>query len=84
MDDHCGGTADRLKPFLFILREAYKMKRYLLIYWTKPARLEEYLVPPKGGIDWRAPEWLQKIVRVIMDRFLLRSDNFTGRSLMTN
>ena len=61
-DTKCGGTADRLKPFLFLLREAYESKRFLVIHWTLPARLEEFLVPPKGGIDWRVPKWFEKIV----------------------
>jgi hypothetical protein len=65
LDDHCGGTADRLKPFLFLLREAHVTKRILLIYWTRPAKLEEFLVPPRGGLDWRAPTWLQPIVSEI-------------------
>lgn len=62
VDDHFGGTADRLKPLLFLLREAYVAKRILLIYWTMPAKLEEFLVPPQGGLDWRTPTWLQPIV----------------------
>lgn len=62
MDDRCGGTADRLKPFLFILREAYESKRLLLIHWTLPARLEEFLLPPPNGIDWRAPPWLSELL----------------------
>ena len=64
-EEKCGGTADRLKPFLYQLREAYERKRLLLIYWTKPARLEEFLVPPKGGIDWRVPTWLEPIVSIV-------------------
>jgi hypothetical protein len=62
MDDHCGGTADRLKPLLFLLREAYVTNRILLIYWTMPTKLEEFLVPPRGGLDWRTPTWFQPIV----------------------
>jgi hypothetical protein len=30
----------------------------LLIHWTKPAALEEFFVPPKGGLDWRVPKGL--------------------------
>ena len=61
----CGGTADRLKPFLYQLQEAYLQRRLLLIYWTKPTKLEEFLLPPKGGIDWRVPTWLQPIVSIL-------------------
>lgn len=51
----CGGTADRLKPMPTLLRIAYRTRRILLIRWTRPGMLEEFLVPPKGGIDWRIP-----------------------------
>jgi hypothetical protein len=68
-DVKCGGTADRLKPFLFLLREAFITKRFLVIHWTLPARIEEFLVPPQGGMDWRAPEWLQEEVRTFVRPF---------------
>jgi hypothetical protein len=58
----CGGTADRLKPVPFMLRTAYNHQRMLLIRWTRPAMLEEFLVPPKGGFDWRVPEWMANVV----------------------
>ena len=63
VDNNCGGTSDRLKPIPFMLRIAYYTKRLLFIHWTKPARLEEFLVPPKGGLDWRLPDWMAKEVR---------------------
>jgi hypothetical protein len=43
----------------YLLREAYEMKRLVFIHWTDPTNLEEFLVPPIGGIDWRTPKWLQ-------------------------
>jgi hypothetical protein len=58
----CGGTADRLKPLPTLLRIAYEHHRMFLIRWTRPAMLETYLVPPKGGVDWRVPEWLGKVM----------------------
>jgi hypothetical protein len=61
-DRKCGGTADRLKPIPWALRVAYQTKRILLIRWTRPVKLEEFLVPPKGGMDWRVPEWMADIV----------------------
>lgn len=57
-DPHCGGVSDRLKPLPLLLRWAYYSKRVLLIYWNRPGHLEEFLVPPRGGLDWRAPPWL--------------------------
>ena len=66
LDEKCGGTADRLKPFLSLLKLAHKSKRILLIYWDRPARLEEYLLPPVGGVDWRVPAWLEAPVRILL------------------
>ncbi len=57
-DDHCGGVSDRLKPLPFMLRHAYYTKRMLLIYWNRPRILEAFLLPPKGGMDWRVPPWM--------------------------
>ncbi|OEU14794.1 hypothetical protein FRACYDRAFT_241348 [Fragilariopsis cylindrus CCMP1102] len=51
----CGGTADRLKPIPALLKKAYDTKRILLIRWTRPTMLEEFLIPPEGGFDWRVP-----------------------------
>ena len=56
--DKCGGTSDRLKPTPTILRLAQMTNRFLLIHWSRPSKLEEFLLPPKGGIDWRVPDWL--------------------------
>ena len=39
--------------------EAYRYKRLLLIWWQKPKPLEDFLVPPDGGVDWRVPDWLK-------------------------
>ena len=58
----CGGTADRLKPIPVLLRIAYENKRVYLIRWTRPHPLEEFLVPPMGGFDWRVPPDLAEIL----------------------
>ena len=47
-DEKCGGTADRLKPLPMFVRLAHTTNRLLLILWSRPAKLEEFLVPPKG------------------------------------
>lgn len=49
----CGGTADRLLSLPFFVKFAAATKRVLVIQWTKPAPLEEFLLPPVNGIDWR-------------------------------
>jgi hypothetical protein len=64
-DYNCGGTADRLKPLPWALRVAHNSKRILLVHWTKPGHLEDFLLPPQGGMDWRAPSWLAQMVRHI-------------------
>jgi hypothetical protein len=49
----CGGAADRLLSIPFFLKIAAQSHRVLLIQWTKPASLEEFLVPPQHGMEWR-------------------------------
>jgi hypothetical protein len=58
LDAHasCGGTSDRLKPLPSLLRVAHIFNCFLLIRWIRPAKLEEFLLPPKGGIDGRVPD----------------------------
>lgn len=73
LDRQCGGTADRLKIFVYWIQQAAEANRMLLIHWTSPALLEEFLVPPVGGIDWRLPEFMKAILYV-KDHGLL----FTG------
>ncbi len=58
----CGGTADRLKPIPVLLRVAYENKRVFLIRWTRPSHLEEFLMPPVGGFDWRLPPELNDVM----------------------
>ena len=58
----CGGTADRLKPLPAVIRSAFWSKRFLLIRWSRPCKLEEFLLPPKGGIDWHVPDWLDPLL----------------------
>lgn len=59
-DDECGGASDRLQSIPFAIRVAAKYKRLLFIKWERPAPLEEFLLPPQGGLDWRIPEWLDE------------------------
>ena len=55
---HCGGFADRILPLPLYILAAHKMKRMLLIRWTKPFSLEEFMIPPPFGVDWTIPQWL--------------------------
>ena len=58
----CGGTSDRLRPVPYYVRLAAETKRVLFIYWTKPQKLETFLLPPVGGMDWRLPVWMVKFL----------------------
>ena len=66
IDKNCGGLADRLKIIPYMIRVAYTTKRILLIHWTKPAALENFLLPPVGGFDWRTPKWIAKNVSYVL------------------
>ena len=59
----CGGMTDRLRPILAELRVAYNSSRLFFIHWERPFPLEEYLLPPEGGLDWRLPPFLLPGVR---------------------
>ena len=54
----CGGMTDRLRPILTHLKVAHMSSRLLFIYWERPFPLEEFLLPPKDGFDWRMPNFL--------------------------
>jgi hypothetical protein len=64
----CGGISDRLKPLPFVVLEASRYKRLLFIWWEKPKPLEEFLVPPESGVDWRVPSWLKPHFREMFSR----------------
>lgn len=59
-DERCGGASDRLQSFLLGILFASLGERILLIHWERPAALEEFLVPPQVGLDWRMPAWLDE------------------------
>ena len=50
--DKCGGASDRLQDMPYNIMLANQTNRVLLVRWEKPAPLENFLVPPKDGIDW--------------------------------
>ena len=55
-NDKCGGASDRLQEIPYSIMLANQTNRVLLVRWEKPARLENYLVVPDGGIDWTVPD----------------------------
>lgn len=61
--ESCGGISDRLKPLPFVVLQAARHKRLLYIDWWKPKPLQEFLIPPQGGVDWRVPNWMRRHLR---------------------
>jgi hypothetical protein len=58
VDDRCGGTSDRIQSVPYAILLANATRRILFITWEKPHPLEEFLVPPAGGMNWTVPDWL--------------------------
>jgi len=54
-DSFCGGFSDRLRPLPYFLLFAQKTNRVLFIKWQK-FNLEDFLIPPPGGLDWTLPK----------------------------
>jgi hypothetical protein len=50
----CGGLSDRLRAIPYFLKIAKASDRVFLIKWG-PHDLENFLVPPIGGLDWTVP-----------------------------
>jgi hypothetical protein len=55
-DMKCGGASDRLNPVPYLLMLAERTNRLFFITWSRPAPLEEFLVPPVGGLNWTVPD----------------------------
>ena len=62
----CGNLMERLGLLPYWVRMAHETNRILFFHWTVPTDLSEYLEPPVGGCDWRAPMWLQQLVRWVV------------------
>lgn len=52
---NCRGVSDRIRPMPYYVLLAHKLQRVLFIKWQK-FELENFLLPPPGGLDWRLPE----------------------------
>jgi len=69
-DEACGGLSDRLRYLPQFIWLAYRTGRKLLIKHSTPHPLEEFLIPPEGGLDWRLPD---KYVQHEWDTYANRS-----------
>ena len=72
-----GGMTDRIRPIAAYLRLAAETNRLLLIYWERPCALEEFLLPPEGGLDWRVPPQLLSAVQRMGPPYGRHSSNWT-------
>lgn len=63
-DKKCSGAADRLKSIPAVIRMAADANRLLFLAWSRPAPLEEFLVPPDLGLNWTLPDWLADKVEI--------------------
>lgn len=58
IDQACGGVSDRLKSLPVLVLLASQSRRILLIHWSRPARLEEFLIPNKLSLNWSRPDFV--------------------------
>jgi hypothetical protein len=67
-DSMCGGASDRLSALPYIIMLASQTNRLLFIHWSRPAPLEEFLVPPLGGFNWTPPDAVEFALRGVGGR----------------
>ena len=86
-----GGMTDRIRPLPAYLRLAAQTKRLLMIYWERPCALEEFLLPPKGGLDWRVPPFMLEQVQRFGNHFsnwtelgIVATSNESNRTILTS
>jgi hypothetical protein len=56
---------------------ANKTNRLLFIHWSRPAPLEEFLVPPVGGLNWSVPEVVNFTLNGVKGNIILKHANIT-------
>eukprot|EP00536_Pseudo-nitzschia_multiseries_P002595 jgi/Psemu1/294883/fgenesh1_pm.35_\ len=64
-EKRCGGVADRLKSIPFFIAASALSKRIFLIRWSRPTKLENFLLP--NEINWAVPDWLPEKVGNFID-----------------
>jgi hypothetical protein len=68
-EDNLNDTKYLIKPLPFVVLQAARSKRLLLIYWSRPKWLEEFLIPPEGRMDWCAPQWQKRHLKKLVLMF---------------
>ena len=56
----CGGLSDRFRALPCFILVANKTGRVLFVHW-KIFRLDDFLVPPVGGLNWTLPEQFEDL-----------------------
>ncbi|VEU42316.1 unnamed protein product [Pseudo-nitzschia multistriata] len=71
----CGSLSERLSLLPYWLRVAHEMDRVLFLHWAAPTDLSDFLEPPVGGCDWRAPLWMRHWLGDNQEGVLIRDDS---------
>lgn len=83
-DGRCGGLSDRLKPVPLLVLAANISQRILFIHWDRPVALEEFLVPPDNGIQWRVPTWMDQHMHDITKALVPRASQLLSKVMNAN
>ena len=75
-----------MRPLPYYILLAKLTNRVLLIKWSKPHDLSEFLVPPKGGLDWRSTPVLDGIANQIGIKFKFKKtiENGCNETFVSN
>lgn len=57
IDRACGGVSDRLKSLPVLMLLAAQSQRILLLHWSRPAALENFLLPT-AFVNWSLPDYV--------------------------
>jgi hypothetical protein len=82
-DKQCGGLADRLMALPFLILLASQSRRILLIVWTVPFPLEEFLMPPTKGVDWMMPAPSSSVGAEMTQEGILSAPSLVDKTVFT-
>jgi hypothetical protein len=82
-DKQCGGLADRLLALPFLILLASQSRRILLIVWTVPFPLEEFLLPRTNGVDWMLPAPNSSVPAEVTQDAILSAPSLVDKSVFT-
>jgi hypothetical protein len=82
-DKQCGGLADRLMALPFLILLASQSSRILLIVWTVPFPLEEFLMPPTNGVNWMMPAPNSIVTAEVTQEAILSAPSLVDKTVFT-